>query len=256
MNRPILFLTDFGLNDHYVGAIKSVILGINPNAVMHDLTHEIRPQNVREGAFVLKAIYPLLPKQCIVVAVVDPGVGSEREALCIKTGNNYLIGPDNGLLSMALQNERFEARRMTNHKFFRKPVSATFHGRDIFSPCAAWLSMGNIFKSLGPKTRVIKKLQIAAIRRTGKKITGEIIYIDRFGNAMTNIAKTELKAHPRKVMIKRNEASMKSYFGAGKANELIALWNSSDALELAVHNESAEKLFGFKIGDQVEIIEN
>ncbi len=140
MNRPIALLTDFGLTDHYVGSLKSVILGINPKAVIFDLTHEIRPQNIREGAYILNEIYKYLPKGAIVVAVVDPGVGSRREAICVETNRGYLLAPNNGLLSMALRHEKYKARKITNDQYFLKPVSSTFHGRDIFSPCAARLS--------------------------------------------------------------------------------------------------------------------
>ena len=119
MNRPIALLSDFGLKDHYVGSIKSVILKINPKAIIFDITHEVRPQNIREAAFLLYSVSPVLPKGTIVVAVVDPGVGSMRQALCIKTNKGFFIGPNNGIFSMVLNNEdHFEARVLANDRYF------------------------------------------------------------------------------------------------------------------------------------------
>ena len=145
MNRPIALLSDFGLKDHYVGSLKAVILGINPKATIFDVTHEIRPQNIREGAFILHAVYPVIPKGTIVVAVVDPGVGSMRQAICVKTSRGFLIGPNNGLFSLVLRDEAgYEARALVNDRYFHKPVSSTFHGRDVFSPSAATCNKGSM----------------------------------------------------------------------------------------------------------------
>lgn len=251
MNRPIALLTDFGLSGHYAGSIKSVILSINPKALIFDITHDVRPYNIREGAFILDAVFRFLPKGIIVVAVVDPGVGSERAALCIKAGDQYLLGPDNGLLSLALRNSPFVARKITNSRFFVKPVSPTFHGRDIFSPCAAWLSKKDVFSSLGPNLSKIRQINFPKPSEKAGKTQGEIVYIDRFGNAMTNIQK---KGKRKQTIRAANRiVPIKPYFGVGKRGELIALWNSSDILELAVYNDSAGKKYGLEIGDKVEI---
>ncbi len=254
MNRPIALLTDFGLTDHYVGSIKSVILSINPKAVIYDLTHEIRPQNIREGAYILNAIYNYLPKGTIVVAVVDPGVGSRREAVCVETNRGFLMGPDNGILSMALRHEQYKARKLTNDQYFLKPVSSTFHGRDIFSSCAAYLSQKNIFNSFGPTIERIYTLDLPKPVVTKDRICGEIVYIDRFGNTMTNISFKEMKWKSFSVLVGKQAVPMKPFFSAGRPGELFALWNSSQILELAVFNDSAERLHHLKLGDEVSVI--
>ena len=257
MNRPIALLSDFGLKDHYVGSIKSVILKINPKAIIFDITHEVRPQNIREAAFLLYSVSPVLPKGTIVVAVVDPGVGSMRQALCIKTNKGFFIGPNNGIFSMVLNNEdHFEARVLANDRYFHQPVSMTFHGRDVFSPAAAWLSKGDIFKSLGPQTRKVHHLRLPQATYTQDRITGEIIYIDRFGNAMSNISKPTLvkfaKLHGTHITVKeKHKVSLKPFFSAGAPGSLIAVWNSNDLLEFAVKDDSAESRHGIKIGDSV-----
>lgn len=253
MNRPIALLTDFGLTDYYVGSLKSVILSINPKAVIFDLSHEVRPQNIREGAYILNAIYPYLPQGTIVVAVIDPGVGSRRDAICIETDRGFLLGPDNGILSMAVQREKYKVRKLLNDNFFLKPVSSTFHGRDIFSPAAAYLSKRNVFKSFGPVLEHINVLKLPQPAIHQDSVKGEIVYIDRFGNAMTNISIKEIKWSNFSIQVNRQNISLKSFFGAGKGKELFAVWNSSQILELAVFNDSAEKLHKLKLGDVVEI---
>jgi S-adenosylmethionine hydrolase len=260
MTRPIALLTDFGLKDHYAGSIKGVILDINPRAVIFDLTHEIRPQNIREAAFVLNSVYPYAPRGTIFVVVVDPGVGSERQALCVKTSRGFLIAPDNGVLSLTLQKEKsFEARAITNARFFRKPVSKTFHGRDVFSPAAAWLSRKDVFQSFGPKLSRIHLLPFPEPKISRQGIQGEIVYIDRFGNAMTHISRREcfksgLYQNLRVFVKGKRAASFKAVFSEGKPRELIAVWNSDDRLELAVRDDSAEKLYRLKVGDSVKVV--
>ena len=259
MNRPIALLTDFGLKDHYVGSLKAVILGINPRAIVYDITHDIRPQNIREAAFILHSVYSVLPKGSIVVAVVDPGVGSFRQALCIRTSQGFLIGPNNGLFSMILRDEvKYETRAIVNDRYFHKPVSSTFHGRDVFSPSAAWLSKKDIFKSFGPIIHKLHSLHIPKASRTNHSIKGEIIHIDHFGNAMTNISKTQFpslaKMKEASIIVKgKHHASLKPFFSAGSHTGLIAVWNSGNLLELAVKEDSAEKIFNLKIGDSVAI---
>ena len=254
IKRPIALLTDFGLKDHYVGSLKAVILKINPKAVIFDVTHDVTPQNIREGAFVLAALYPVLPKNFIVVAVVDPGVGSARQAICVKTDKGYLIGPNNGLLGLALRDvKHYEVRAIENDRFFHKPVSSTFHGRDIFSPSAAWLSKKNVFHAFGPRLKDIHKIHIPSLLRKKDSIQGEIIYIDRFGNAFTNITKNVFPFKSFAIFVKKHRVKLKPFFSAGNTKELIAVWNSTDSLEFAVKENSAEKLFGLKVGDPVLI---
>jgi S-adenosylmethionine hydrolase len=254
MNRRIALLTDFGLKDHYVGSLKAVIYSINPNAQVFDLTHDIHPQNVKEGAFILDVVYPFLAKGTIVLAVIDPGVGSARQAISIKTSRGFLVGPNNGIFTMVLKREKkYEARAVTNNRYFMEPVSATFHGRDIFAPVAAHLSKKDIFASLGPRIPKIHQLDLAQVKISRGAICGELIHIDRFGNTMTNISKSQTCGTGKKfvVEVKKKKVLIKPFFSAGRKGELIAVWNSSDLLELAVRESSAEKLYGLKIGDSV-----
>lgn len=258
MKQPIIaLLTDFGLSDHYVGVLKGVISNINPNATMIDITHLIEPQNIRQGAILLQEVYPYYPKGTIFVAVVDPGVGSSRDAICIKTSKGYLIGPDNGLFSFILANERsYEIRKIENDKYFRRPLSATFHARDIFAPAAAHLSKQDIFKTLGRKLKRIGVSWNTVLKWSDESLVGEIVYIDRFGNGITNISKSEFKKANKtsqRVKLKSKEVSMKEFFAEGKKDELIAVWNSSQLLEFAVPNDSAEKKYEIKVGDSVEV---
>lgn len=254
MTRAIALLTDFGLTDHYVGSLKSVIFSMDPQAVVFDLTHDVRPQNIWEGAYLLSSIYNYLPQGSIVVAVIDPGVGSERDAICIKTERCFLMAPDNGLLSIAVKNKKYNARKITNPKYFLNPVSATFHGRDIFAPCAAHLSKRDIFEDLGPRTQSLHELKVPEPVIGTNGIKGELIYLDRFGNAMTNIAfHQSLAKHPVCIRFRKQNIPLKSFFSEGKANELIAVWNSSRALEIAVFKGSAEKLHQLKLGEPIEV---
>ena len=204
----------------------------------------------------LSAIYPYLPKGTIVLAIVDPGVGSQRQALCIKTSRGFLIGPNNGIFTSVLEEEEpVEARGIVNDRYWIKPVSATFHGRDIFAPAAAWLSKRDVFRSFGPAVRHIEKLRIPKAVQRGNSVTGEIIYVDRFGNAITNISKRNFPKRAQedvRVLCRgRRNASLKPFFSAGSRGSLIAVWNSGNLLELAVRNDSAERLFGLKPGDPV-----
>lgn len=259
MNHPIALLTDFGLEDHYVGSLKGVILKINRRATIFDITHDIAPQNIRQAAFVLKAAYPALPGGAIITAVVDPGVGSARQAICIKTTKGYLIGPNNGIFSMILrEEEKYEVRAITNDRYFHQPVSSTFHGRDIFAPAAAWLSKGDIFKILGSRVREVHQFRIPEPKRKANVLQGEIIYTDHFGNAITNINSCLLERKPKaaniSIVVKgKYRADLKPFFSVGKLGKLIAVWNSGDLLELAIREDSAEKLFGLQVGDLVEV---
>lgn len=250
MRKIITLLTDFGLEDHFVGSLKGVILSINPQAAITDITHLIRPQNITEGAWVLREVYARFPKGTIHVAVVDPGVGSTRRALCVQTPRGFLLGPDNGLLSLALDLEKtYEARHITNDRYFLKPVSHTFHGRDIFSPVAAHLSRRNIFSSLGPVVRSIEHLRLPKPRTVGKRLRGEVIYIDRFGNGLTNVTRADTPRSVARISIGSQRLSgIKRWFAEGNSGELIAIWSSSGFLEFAVPNGSAREKFNIREG--------
>src|SRR5215468_6432838 len=191
----IALLTDFGTQDYFVGAMKGVILSINTAATIVDITHEIPPQDIEAGAFNLLSCYRDFPAGTVHVAVVDPGVGSDRRALVIESANQFFVGPDNGLFGWICEREEsWAAIEISNDKFFRHPVSQTFHGRDIFAPVAAALSAGHEPSEFGPAVSDIvrvESLQPATI--SANTIEGRIIHIDRFGNCVTNFTRQMLK---------------------------------------------------------------
>ncbi|HEY2865866.1 MAG TPA: SAM-dependent chlorinase/fluorinase, partial [Pyrinomonadaceae bacterium] len=182
---PVALLTDFGTRDHYVAAMKGVILGINRKAVIVDITHEIEPQAIATAAFVLRACYREFPPATVFCCVVDAGVGSERRAIIVSTNGQFFVGPDNGLFSF-LYDKSCEITSIENDRYFRKPVSATFHGRDIFAPVAGHLSLGVPPNEFGPQvTDPVRLNDIVSTQLDEKTFEGAAIHIDHFGNIVT-----------------------------------------------------------------------
>ena len=183
----ITLLTDFGARDYFVGAMKGVLLSANPDATIVDITHEIPSQDIQAAAFNLLACYRDFPPGTIHVAVVDPGVGSDRRAILIECAEQFFVGPDNGLFGWITEREvQFKARELTNDKFFRQPVSSTFHGRDVFAPVAAALAAGVSPDEFGATIDRIRTLQPLTPQTVAGGLQGSIIHIDRFGNCITN----------------------------------------------------------------------
>ena len=256
--RVITLTTDFGATDWFVGTMKGVILGINPQVQIVDVTHEISPGDTRGGAFALAASYNFFPRRTIHVVVVDPGVGSQRGAIAVQTANYFFVGPDNGVLSFALSREKIKAvRQITNEHLILQPVSNTFHGRDLFAPVAAHLSKGWPIQKAGPATKGFVKIDWPEPRRRWRSIVGEIVYIDRFGNAITNIDPEALFApteSPCEVLVKHNRlCQLGSFYQAVSARKPIAVLGSSGFLEIALNGGSAAKKFDLKIGDTVTL---
>ena len=196
----ITLLTDFGTADYFVAAVKGVILGANAAARIVDITHDIPPQDIDAAAFTLLAVYSSFPPGTVHLAVVDPGVGSARRPLLLKSSEQYFVGPDNGVFSYVREKheksgERAELFHLTNQKYFRHPVSATFHGRDVFAPVAAALSLGVQPAELGIET--VDFVRLASLQPTAAddgNLTARIIHIDRFGNCITNLTQNDLTA--------------------------------------------------------------
>ncbi len=262
MGRIITLTTDFGTKDPFVGQMKGVIKSINPNVDVVDITHEITPHSIKEAAIVIGLSYSYFPPRSIHVVVVDPGVGSERKPILVVTENHYFIGPDNGVFSLIYQKEGafLQVIHITaDHYFIRKDTS-TFHGRDIFSPVAAWLSRGIPVNNFGEETEEFMRIPIPApTRPTKSTIEGEIIYIDRFGNAITNITSNMLLPYIKdnkklKVVFKGKEVPLKTYYAEAEDKELYCLLNSFDLLELYVYRGNAAKEFNIRIGDIIGII--
>ncbi len=256
---PIVLLTDFGAADPYPGILKGVILSLAPDARIVDLTHGIEPQNILQGAYVLRSSVSYFPDRSIFLCIVDPGVGTSRDIVCVKTGQRFFIGPDNGLLTLAVKNQKAEIRSVRNPKYFiSDSPSPTFHGRDIIAPLAARLLQGaaKIFANLGPLKPRLAPLAQAPVTRLANRIRGKILYFDHFGNAITNIQYSDGPKNfwnHGKVFVKAKALGLvrKSYLDGPP--RLCALWNSSQALEIALPCGSARRGANLKSGDAVEV---
>jgi len=251
--RVITLTTDFGSQDWFVGTMKGVLLGVNPKATLVDITHEIPPGDIRAGAFALMASYMFFPKGSVHVAVVDPGVGSERKAIAVKTASYTFVGPDNGILSIALANEKIkDVRRLENEGYFLKSVSHTFHGRDVFAPIAAHLSGGVAVSKLGPKQKGIVQLPWSTPAISRNRINGEVFYVDRFGNAITNILNTCLAGKEAEVFIAgKRICGVKTFYQSVPVGKAVAVPGSSGFLEIAINGGSAAKSLKLEVGTAV-----
>jgi S-adenosylmethionine hydrolase len=246
--RAITLLTDFGTADYFVGAMKGVILSINPQAVVVDITHEIPAQDVAAGAFTLLAAYDTFPAGTIHVAVVDPGVGSARRPIVVSASSHLFVGPDNGIFTYLYERETsFSAFHITATEYFRHPVSTTFHGRDIFAPVAAALSNGVDPAALGP--RISDPVRLFTSNQS------RIIHIDRFGNLITNITRDQFAPGMQLSVNGRVISAFRNYFGeeVGDADEPFAIWGSAGFLEIAVNGGSAASSLGVERGDEIQI---
>lgn len=249
----IALLTDFGTKDYFIGAMKGIILSINSEAKIIDITHEIEPQNIQSAGFVLASCYQNFPSKTIFISVVDPGVGSERRAILVETEKYYFIVPDNGLLSLVLANESdYRVFELTNPQFFNHPVSNTFHGRDIFAPVAAWLSKGIKPDEFGNEIKdfVINNAPIPE-RISDIEIDGQIIHIDNFGNLITNLRKEHLSENFTVQVNGNNISKHQTFYAEAEINELFTIWGSADYLEIVGYQSSARDLLKVKSGDKV-----
>ena len=264
MTMPLITLsTDFGYRDPLGGIMKGVILGINPEAKIVDITHGITKFNVREAALTIGMSYSQFPSGTIHLAVTDPGVGSSRRPILAVTEGYYFVGPDNGIFSVAYrESERLEVLCLTAEHYFLPDRSATFHGRDIFAPVAAWLSKGVVSSNFGvPITDYVKFPFPVPTMPSKTALEGEIIHIDHFGNAISNIKTGDLdllrSARPGgdlKLVAKGKQIEMKQYYSQAEDRDLYALINSLDYLELFVYRGSAAEEYGLHVGDTLGVI--
>jgi S-adenosyl-L-methionine hydrolase (adenosine-forming) len=266
-NHPfpiITLLTDFGTADYFVGAMKGVILSINPFARIVDITHETAAHEVEGAAFNLLAVYRSFPAQTIHVAVVDPGVGSSRRALVVAAGEQFFIGPDNGIFSYVLDREPdARAFHLTNANYFRHPVSNTFHGRDVFAPVAAAVSRGIRPEQLGVEIDdPVRLAPLTTKKRKNGKVEGRIIHIDRFGNCITSFTANDITPdsiqNGAKLTVNGNEIKTFRQFFAEASNSRrpFAIWGSAGFLEIAAPNRSAAKLLKARRGQAVTLSMN
>ena len=270
---PIVLTTDFGAASPYAGVLHGVVLRINPSATVVDLTHQIQPHNIRQASFILGTNYRFFPEGSIHMAVVDPGVGTDRQPLMVVTPAARFLAPDNGLLSYVLSDHLKETPRqpglvtlpsdcaayyLTNSRYWLNPVSHTFHGRDIFAPVAAHLSLGVSPDQLGQPAREMVWLPSPQPTRRGNKLSGEVLYADHFGNLVTNIPARDL-ADPGSLEVgikgRRINHLSRTFHDRepGQAGGLLALVGSHGYLEIAVPDGSASLVLGVDIGEPVYV---
>jgi S-adenosylmethionine hydrolase len=274
-NRVIAFTTDFGSADAYVAAMKGVALGIVPDLTFVDITHEVPPQDIAHGAFVLGNAYQYFPFDTIHVAVVDPGVGTRRKAVLLVTPTGSFVAPDNGMLSYVLKDYmtfdqiQFEstefahpvvipvppdcqAYELTNPEYWRHTVSSTFHGRDIFAPVAVYLASGAHQESVGESIHELTLLNLFTLRRSDDRVEGQVIYIDRFGNLVSNIQKDWLP--DGEIMIDLEGGAISGLSRTfSDADSLLALIGSHGYLEVAENGGSAASRLGVEVGATITI---
>ena len=254
--RIISLLTDFGTQDGFVGIMKGVILGINPSVFIVDLSHEVPPQDILTGALILRSAVAFFPPATIHVAVIDPGVGSNRRAILVETATALLVGPDNGVLSLAAPLDSIQRIiHLTNRQYFLPNVSLTFHGRDVFAPVAAHVSRGISLEEFGPSVASMERLTLPHVERDTAKMAGRIIVIDRFGNLVTNITATDLLPFPtERLSVSIGPVQihgLASTYASVPIGAVTALINSWGLLEIAVRNGSAAQQLGVQRGSLV-----
>jgi hypothetical protein len=238
--------------------MKGVILGREPSARIVDLTHAVPSGDIRAGAFALLASCRCFPPGTVHVAVVDPGVGSPRPALAVRTADYYFIGPDNGVLSFALAHQSVQAvRRIQNQRLFRQPVSATFHGRDVFAPVAAHLAGGGDFAQVGPKVGGFVRLCWPEPQATKDGWMGEVVYVDHFGNAITNLGPEQLGSLAPQggelVLPGRKPCPLAACYQAAPSGQPLGIIGSCGLLEVAVSGGSAARSLGLRVGTRVRV---
>lgn len=259
INGIITLVTDFGTRDSYVGTMKGVILRIQREAVIVDVTHEIKHQDLMEAALVLEGCYRFFPDGTIHVVVVDPGVGGRRRPIVVETDSHIFVGPDNGVFSRIYSSARCTVRHLTEERFRLPHISDTFHGRDIFAPAAAHLSKGIPVEEMGP-------VIVDAIRQDPPQpvvwqdqITAEVIHIDSFGNIITNVSRElfEMVVGDRSFKIIVNAKTIDTLSRTYQDVEWgkpVALFGSMDMLEIAIHSGRADRRIGAGRGDPVQIV--
>jgi S-adenosyl-L-methionine hydrolase (adenosine-forming) len=256
----ITVLSDFGSASGYPAAMKGVILSLYPSAQIVDISHDVERHHIRAGAFLLWMVAPYFPEKTVHCAVVDPGVGSSRRPLVIESGGQFFVGPDNGLLIPAAERlGKPKVHHIQNEKYLRPEVSRTFHGRDIFAPVAAHIAEGLPIGELGPQITDFVKLSFGEGRRAGRVLEGEIIYIDTFGNVITNIPGTLLEGiAPGSLLVvevSKKVASARAVqtYAEGDQGELLVIVGSHGQVEIATNLGSAAARLRAHVGEAVRI---
>jgi S-adenosylmethionine hydrolase len=258
MSNVIALTTDFGHSDHFVGTVKGVILGIAPRVHLVDSSHEIPPFDLGEGAFTIAQAYRYFPRGTVHVVVVDPGVGTERRPILVEAAGQYFIAPDNGVLSMIYAREKHKVREITARKYFLSQVSRTFHGRDVFAPCAAHVARGVPAARFGKLIHDYAHLALATPQQVARRNwSGTILKIDRFGNLITNLHFDDFSwvaDRPFELSVGLEKVRRFTHsFADGGPGELLVVVGSSGYLEVVANQASAAKMLGCGTGSPVEI---
>jgi S-adenosylmethionine hydrolase len=257
---PIITLTtDFGTSDHLVGAMKGVILNINPAARIVDITHGVAPYDILDGALSIANSYRYFPSRTIHLVIVDPGVGTERRPILVSGEKQFFVAPDNGVLSTIYERESCTVRHITAEHYFLNPVSPTFHGRDIFAPTAAWLSKAFQTEAFGEVVTDFVRFTMPKAKASGQAIKGVILRVDAFGNLMTNLTAEEIPVGALgggaiKLAVNGKQVlKFAQTFASGNPGEPIAVVGSAGYVEIAVNRGSAARTLGVNRGAEVTL---
>jgi S-adenosylmethionine hydrolase len=263
-SRIVAFTTDFGLNDPFVGIMHGVVLNIHPETTIVDVCHAVASYNVFDGAWTIAQSYRFFPPRTVHVIVVDPGVGSERRPIIVETADYLFVAPDNGVLSLVeAREEKFVVRHVTAERYFRHPISQTFHGRDVFAPVAGWLSKGVAPAEFGPQVSDYVRLPLRKVEHVGAhSLRGEVLRVDKFGNLITNIGELDAPAlfasqpPPVSILVSGETITRicRSYSEGGDG-EIFAIIGSSGYLELAARQASAAERLGAGVGTPVGVLQ-
>ena len=252
MQPIITLITDFGLKDSFVGVMKGVLYSINPQITTVDINHNIERHNIQQCAISIKNSYSYFPKGTIHLAVVDPGVGSYRNPIIVESNGHYFVGPDNGIFSYIYENDDFNIYMITANKYFLNTVSSSFHGRDIFSPVAAHLSINQNPENFGIVTDEYVSIELKRPLCDNNNIQGEVVYVDGFGNMMTNIENKDVENCDEIFVNDIPIGKLSTSYSDGKEDKLIAIHGSNGTLEIAINQASAVKKY--KILPRVRIV--
>ena len=263
VQRMITFTTDFGLTEHYVGAMKGVVYSINPAAQIVDITNSVQSFDILDGAIAISQAYSFFPKDTIHVVVVDPGVGGERRPILANAGQYQFVAPDNGVLSLVYEREeRVTVRHITSEHYFRQPVSNTFHGRDIFAPIAAYLSKGVEAVKFGEEISDYVRFAAPRPKAAGPNVwKGVVLKTDKFGNLITNITPKDVpqifdgSSQAFKITVgKADVTKLCSSYSAGSTGEIFAILGSTGFLEISSNKGAASRLTGADRGTEVALV--
>lgn len=251
----IAFLSDFGLKDPYVGIVKGVVARISPSSKLIDITHDISPGNVKEASFVLSMSFPYFPEKTVFLAVVDPGVGSGRRGIVVEAGGYRFVGPDNGIFSHVLRviHGPWRAYEIAVDRIAQGTPSRTFHARDVFGPLAALLDSGLSLEDVGPGIGEIVTFDVDLPEISKEKIVGKVVYLDRFGNAITNIP-SSIVSEPVTIMVRNTTLRLVNSYEEGRGLQGFGIMGSHGYLEISSYLKSVQDTLDLREGDEIIIV--